>query len=52
MSTLDPDTMNELGKKVEEESDLRLISAAVSWWCFRCSSWNIINYDIWFRRQS
>ena len=30
MSTLDPDTMNELGKKVEEESDLRLISAAVS----------------------
>ena len=30
MSTLDPETMNELGKKVEEESDLRLISAAVS----------------------
>lgn len=30
MSTLDPDTMNELGKKVEEESDLTLISAAVS----------------------
>ncbi|WP_066250601.1 NAD(P)-dependent oxidoreductase [Neobacillus drentensis] len=30
MSTLDPDTMNQLGKKVEEESDLRLISAAVS----------------------
>ncbi|MDM5326304.1 NAD(P)-dependent oxidoreductase [Neobacillus sp. CF12] len=30
MSTLDPDTMNELGKKVEAESDLRLISAAVS----------------------
>ena len=30
MSTLDPDTMNELGKEVEEESDLRLISAAVS----------------------
>ena len=30
MSTLDPDTMNELGQKVEEESDLRLISAAVS----------------------
>ena len=30
MSTLDPDTMNELGKKVEEESDLKLISAAVS----------------------
>ena len=30
MSTLDPDTMNELGKKVEDESDLRLISAAVS----------------------
>ena len=30
MSTLDPDSMNELGKKVEKESDLRLISAAVS----------------------
>ena len=30
MSTLDPETMNKLGKKVEEESDLRLISAAVS----------------------
>ncbi|RPF55274.1 NAD(P)-dependent oxidoreductase [Aquisalibacillus elongatus] len=30
MSTLDPDTMNELGKKVEEESDLDLISASVS----------------------
>jgi len=30
MSTLDPETMNELGKKVEEESDLTLISAAVS----------------------
>ena len=30
MSTLDPETMNELGKKVEEESGLRLISAAVS----------------------
>lgn len=30
MSTLDPETMNQLGKKVEEESDLRLISAAVS----------------------
>ncbi|WP_160725333.1 NAD(P)-dependent oxidoreductase [Bacillus sp. USDA818B3_A] len=30
MSTLDPDTMNQLGKKVEEESDLRLIDAAVS----------------------
>ncbi|MGJ9460049.1 NAD(P)-dependent oxidoreductase [Oceanobacillus sp. CF4.6] len=30
MSTLDPETMNELGKKVEEESDLSLISAAVS----------------------
>lgn len=30
MSTLDPDTMNELGKEVEEKSDLRLISAAVS----------------------
>ena len=30
MSTLDPGTMNELGKKVEEESELRLISAAVS----------------------
>ena len=30
MSTLDPDTMNELGKKVEEESDVSLISAAVS----------------------
>ena len=24
MSTLDPETMNALGKKVEEESDLRL----------------------------
>lgn len=30
MSTLDPQTMNELGEKVEAESDLRLISAAVS----------------------
>ncbi|TFB25117.1 NAD(P)-dependent oxidoreductase [Filobacillus milosensis] len=30
MSTLDPDTMNELGKKVEEESELKLISASVS----------------------
>lgn len=30
MSTLDPETMNQLGKKVEEESELRLISAAVS----------------------
>ena len=30
MSTLDPQTMNELGKKVEEESALNLISAAVS----------------------
>ncbi|MCG7346161.1 NAD(P)-dependent oxidoreductase [Sporosarcina sp. ACRSL] len=30
MSTLDPDTMNELGKEVEEKSDLTLISAAVS----------------------
>lgn len=30
MSTFDPDLMNELGKKVEEESDLSLISAAVS----------------------
>ncbi|WP_070121707.1 NAD(P)-dependent oxidoreductase [Bacillus marinisedimentorum] len=30
MSTLDPDTMNELGKKVEEESELKIISASVS----------------------
>lgn len=30
MSTLDPETMNGLGRKVEEESDLTLISAAVS----------------------
>jgi 3-hydroxyisobutyrate dehydrogenase-like beta-hydroxyacid dehydrogenase len=30
MSTLDPETMNELGQKVEEESDLSLISVAVS----------------------
>ena len=30
MSTLDPETMNALGKKVEEESALKLISAAVS----------------------
>lgn len=30
MSTLDSDTMNELGKKVEAESELKLISAAVS----------------------
>lgn len=30
MSTLDPETMNELGKKVETESDLKLVSAAVS----------------------
>ena len=30
MSTLDPDLMGELGKKVETESDLKLISAAVS----------------------
>lgn len=30
MSTLDPQTMNQLSKKVEEESDLHLIDAAVS----------------------
>lgn len=30
MSTLDPETMNKLGKKVEEESNYKLISAAVS----------------------
>lgn len=30
MSTLDPQTMDELGNKVQEESDLKLISAAVS----------------------
>ncbi|AMK21591.1 NAD(P)-dependent oxidoreductase [Sphingobium sp. TKS] len=30
MSTLDPESMNELGKKVEDESDFKLISAAVS----------------------
>lgn len=30
MSTLDPETMNGLGEKVESESDFRLISAAVS----------------------
>ncbi|QHE51757.1 NAD(P)-dependent oxidoreductase [Pontibacillus sp. HMF3514] len=30
MSTLDPDSMNELGKKVEEESELKMISASVS----------------------
>ncbi|MGK7379198.1 NAD(P)-dependent oxidoreductase [Planococcus sp. 1R117A] len=30
MSTLDPETMNQLSKKVEEESDLNLIDAAVS----------------------
>src|SRR4051812_13474208 len=30
MSTLDPDLMSELGKRVESESDARLISAAVS----------------------
>lgn len=30
MSTLDPETMNELGRKVEEDSSLNLISAAVS----------------------
>ncbi|MGX9136109.1 NAD(P)-dependent oxidoreductase [Rummeliibacillus sp. JY-2-4R] len=30
MSTLDPETMNKLGKEVEEKSDLTLISAAVS----------------------
>lgn len=30
MSTLDPETMNELGKRVEAESGLTLISAAVS----------------------
>ncbi|MGM0904496.1 MAG: NAD(P)-dependent oxidoreductase [Bacillota bacterium] len=30
MSTLDPDAMNQLSKKVEEESGLRLIDAAVS----------------------
>ncbi|MDN7243002.1 NAD(P)-dependent oxidoreductase [Planococcus sp. N028] len=30
MSTLDPETMNQLSKKVEEESDLTLIDAAVS----------------------
>lgn len=30
MSTLDPETMNALGKKVEAESSLKLVSAAVS----------------------
>ena len=30
MSTLSPDAMNELGAKVEAESDLKLISAAVT----------------------
>ncbi|GGG67775.1 hypothetical protein GCM10011374_35110 [Kocuria dechangensis] len=30
MSTLDPDTMNELGQRVEEAGDVRLIAAAVS----------------------
>jgi 3-hydroxyisobutyrate dehydrogenase-like beta-hydroxyacid dehydrogenase len=30
MSTLDPETMNGLGEKVEAESDFNLISAAVS----------------------
>lgn len=30
MSTLDPDTMNELGQKVEENSGVKLIAAAVS----------------------
>lgn len=30
MSTLDPDLMGDLGKKVEAESDLKLVSAAVS----------------------
>lgn len=30
MSTLDPDTMNELGRQVEEHSDVKLIAAAVS----------------------
>lgn len=30
MSTLDPETMDELGKKVEEESGFNLVSAAVS----------------------
>lgn len=30
MSTLDPETMNGLGRKVEDEKGLRLISAAVS----------------------
>jgi 3-hydroxyisobutyrate dehydrogenase len=30
MSTIDPDLMGELGKKVEVESDLKLVSAAVS----------------------
>jgi 3-hydroxyisobutyrate dehydrogenase len=30
MSTLDPDTMNELGQRVENHSDVQLIAAAVS----------------------
>ncbi len=30
MSTLDPDTMNELGRNVEAQGDVRLIAAAVS----------------------
>lgn len=30
MSTLDPDSMNELARRVEESSDVKLISAAVS----------------------
>lgn len=52
MSTLDPETMNELGKKVEAESKLRLISAAVSGGASgRSSSWNLIDHDIRFRRH-
>ena len=30
MSTLDPDSMNELGQKVEKAADVKLIAAAVS----------------------
>ncbi len=43
MSTLDPDSMNELGEKVEAEKDWRLISAAVSG---ERGSRNAVNYDI------
>ena len=45
MSTLDPDLMGELAKKVEAESDLKLISAAVSGGLGR-SGRHLVDHDV------